>query len=71
MADFYVKFGSKGAKLLGYFKLGSINIKLHQVGNRYIISRNRKILIEFYELDRAINGFYHAVMMEEPTLFNN
>lgn len=54
MADFYVNYGSKNAKLLGNFNLGNVNIKLHEVGSCYVVSKNRKIMFK--------NGVYYNSM---------
>ena len=71
MADFYVKYGSRNAKLIGNFSLGKINLKLHQVNSCYfVISKNRKVLATYIDINRAISGFYNAIMFEDPNLFN-
>lgn len=52
MADFYVNYGSNNARLLSNFKLGNTNIKLHDIGSGYVVSKNRKIMFKsnvFYD----------------------
>lgn len=69
MADFYVKYGSEGANLLGNFKFGSVNIKLHRtIHELYVISRNRSIVYETKDLDRAIAQFFNSIEFENDNL---
>ena len=72
MADFYVNYGSRGAKLLSCYSSGKIKIKLHQIStNRFILSRNRKIVMEYYDVVKALAAFHYLIYMEAPDLFNN
>lgn len=71
MADFYVKFGSKKAKLIGSYRLGLTNIKLYEISNyHYVISQNRKIIHESFDLEKAISGFNFLISSDSNNLFN-
>jgi len=73
MADFYVNYGSKGAVLIGSYKLGKVNIKLHSTKDHlYIVSKDRKIMFKSMDLDRSIIYFRSFIYMETPdSLFNS
>ena len=73
MADFYVKYGSKGAVLIASYICGLCNIKLHRVKTcEYILSKNRKILAKYDIIDRALKGFHNCIYLNNSdTLFNN
>ena len=72
MADFYVKYGSKGARLISSYKCGNVNIKLHQVDTfLYVLSKNRKIVNKYNDVARALAAFHNMIYMEAPDLFNN
>lgn len=64
MADFYVNYGSKNAKLLGNFKLGKMNIKLHDIGRCYVVSKNRKIMFEHVVFYEAMKYFSNLIEFE-------
>ena len=72
MADFYVKYGSKGARLVSSYYSGKVNLKLHQVGAfLYVLSKNRKIVNKYNDVARALAAFHNMIFMEAPDLFNN
>lgn len=74
MADFYVKYGSINAKLIGNFNFGSkLHIKLHDVGPRFVISKNRKIICEYVVFEDALKAFMNIIFLEDPSslLFNS
>lgn len=73
MADFYVKYGSNSAKLLGVFNFGCVNLKLHQVkSNLFVISRNRKIIYCNNNIDQAEARFFDSIAFEQDqSLFNS
>lgn len=71
MADFYVNYGSKGAKLICNYKCGNVNIRLHTFEDvLYILSKNRKIVFKTMATDKAISAFHNLIYMEAPDLFN-
>lgn len=73
MADFYVNYGSKGAILKAYYKCGSVTLRLHMVRSyEFVLSKNRKILSVYDNLDKSLNGFHNAIYLEslQETLFN-
>lgn len=70
MADFYVKYGSKSAKLIAYYSCGGINIKLHIVGSsKYVLSKNRKVIYDSMDATKARAAFHNLIYMEAPDLF--
>ena len=65
MADFYVNYGSSGAVLIGSLSYGSLKVSMHQIGDKYIISKNRKIQKIFHnEPYSALNSFRNIIDFE-------
>ena len=73
MADFYVNYGSKGAVLKASYICGACKIKLHMVHSyEFVLSKNRKILAKYGNIERALKGFHDAIYLNNSdTLFNN
>lgn len=73
MADFYVNYGSNNAKLLAYYKVNNVNLKLHRLlDGCFILSKNRRILLESKDPAYSLKAFHNAIYMEDlPDLFNH
>ena len=71
MADFYVNYGSSGAKLVCNYKCGKFSLKLHQLHSSfYVLSKNRKIIYKTENQSKALAAFHNAIYLEAPDLFN-
>lgn len=74
MADFYVKYGSKSAHLLSYYKCGNVNLKLHKTkDNLFVLSKNRRIIYQSNDPGTALHTFHNAIYLDQPgnDLFTN
>lgn len=70
MADFYIKYGSKKAKLVCNYKSGKTSIKLHDVGPRYVVTKNRKIIAEYVVLQDALKHISNLIEYENSDFIN-
>lgn len=69
MADFYVNYGSNGARLVGIYSLSDINIKLHRLKTGlFVLSKNRKIISKSYDYNTAYKVFQNLIFLEMPDL---
>ena len=65
MADFYVNYGSRGAKLIAHYKCGKLNITLHKVNeSKFVLSKQRHIEKIYTNLVPAVSGFNFMVTCE-------
>lgn len=69
MADFYVNYGSNGAKLVGTYSLSGINIKIHKLSTGLmVLSKNRKIVSKSYDYQMIYKAFKNLIFLEMPDL---
>ena len=69
MADFYVNYGSNGAKLVGVYSLNGISVKLHKLKcGLMVLSKNRKIVTKSYNYQDVYKAFKNLIFLEMPDL---